>query len=249
MGVPRVVFLNFFTIGLHLFTCLLAVLGLPCCSHMGFLQERRAGSKARVCIGSWAAPRLVRSSQTGDRTRLSGVGPLVKSPGCFESQNQRDEMGPGPRVPPRAGKGAAGQRAAWPYGLDLSAWNLQTRSLSLCWKCAPYAEHIYVYPQAPHTPACAGCVPAGVPVPVVPETPCPGASPAPLSHLSLLGWRGFLAKGGQCSSDAPGPTLAASVSLLTLGAHLPDPRPSCLLVGGWRPGGDAGVRGRRRPRW
>lgn len=92
-------------------------------------------------------------------------------------RTRRDEMGPGPRVPPRAGKGAAGQRAAWPNGLDLSAWNLQTRSLSPRRKCAPYAEHIYVYPQAPHAPAHAGCVPAGVPVPGVPETPRPGASP------------------------------------------------------------------------
>lgn len=47
-GVPWVDFLYFFTIVLHLFTCLLAVLGLPCGSHVGSLQVRHApGACAR----------------------------------------------------------------------------------------------------------------------------------------------------------------------------------------------------------
>lgn len=49
-GVPRVDFFYFFTIVLHLFTCLLAVPGLPCCSHAAV---SRYGARASRC-GVWA---------------------------------------------------------------------------------------------------------------------------------------------------------------------------------------------------
>lgn len=72
-GVPRVDFLYFFTIVLHLFTCLLAVPGLPCCSHVGCLQVRRAGFSLRS-VGS-RRMRAVASGRLRGSCEPPGPGP------------------------------------------------------------------------------------------------------------------------------------------------------------------------------
>lgn len=103
----------------------------PGAAHSLPVVER--GLQAHAHGDQWAAPRLERSSRTADRTCVPGVGPLMKSTGCFESHRlEETKRGqPGPQGHPRVGRRAVGQRAAWPHWWDLSSWNLQTRDGSV----------------------------------------------------------------------------------------------------------------------
>ena len=149
------------------------------------------GLQAHARGGQWAAPRLLRSFRTGDRARVPGIGLLVKSPGCFESQNQKRRNG---ARPARASQGRTrgcreeGSLAA-PVGPELLEFT-NPLPLSAMEVCSLHGttrkEHVYIYPQSSSHPGlCRLC--SGVPVPVGPETPHRGASPARLGRLPPWG--------------------------------------------------------------